>query len=212
VEPFGRHVVGAAYGAVAQEYAEAFASDLNRLPVDREALDAFVAGLEKSGRVLDVGCGPGQVGRYLADRGSQVFGIDLATPMIRLAASQSGLWAVCGDMRSLPFASGSFSGAVAFYSIQHLRRDELGGALAELRRVLAPEGLLLIATHLGEGEVFVDEFLGHQIDSVGGTLYEADNLLEAVERHRYTIEDVRFRHPLAHEHPSKRIYLRARSR
>ena len=36
--------------------------------------------------------------------------------------------------------------------------------------LLAPDGLLLIAAHLGEGEVFVDEFLGYQIDPVGGTL------------------------------------------
>jgi SAM-dependent methyltransferase len=211
VEPFGPHTVGAAYGAVAHEYAEAFASDLNQLPIDRAALNAFVVGVENGGRVLDVGCGPGQVGRYLADRGAQVFGVDLAIPMVRLAASRSGLCAACGDMRGLPFASRSFSGAVAFYSIQHLRRDELGGALTEIRRVLIGEGLLLIAAHLGEGEVFVDEFLGHQIDSVGGTLYGADQLLEAVERNDYSIEDVRFRNPLAHEHPSKRIYLLARA-
>jgi len=212
VEPFGPRVVGAAYGAVAHEYAEAFASDLDRLPTDRAALDALVVGIEKGGRVLDVGCGPGQVGRYLADREAQVFGVDLAIPMVRLAASRSGLSAVCGDMRGLPFISGSFSGAVAFYSIQHLRRDELGGALTELRRVLACDGLLLIAAHLGEGEVFVDEFLGHQIDSVGGTLYGADQLIGTVERYQYSIEDVRFRDPLAHEHPSKRIYLLARAR
>ncbi len=117
-----------------------------------------------------------------------------------------------GTCATLPFASGSFSGAVAFYSIQHLRRDELGPALSELRRVLAPDGLLLIAAHLGEGEVFVDEFLGYQIDPVGGTLYGTGKLLAAVERHHYSIEDVRFRDPLAHEHPSKRIYLLARVR
>jgi hypothetical protein len=69
----------------------------------------------------------------------------------------------------------------------------------------------LIATHLGEGEVLVDEFLGHTIGTVGGTLYEADALRATLECHHYVIEDVRFRDPLPHEHPSKRIYLRARA-
>jgi SAM-dependent methyltransferase len=211
VEAFSPRAVGAAYSAVANDYAEAFADDLYQLPVDRAALDAFLGHVGHSPAVADVGCGPGQVGRYLADRGAQVVCLDLATEMSRLAGSRLGLSAVCADMRALPLASGSLSGAVAFYSIQHLRRDELGGALVELRRVLARGGLLLIAAHLGEGEVFVDEFLGHHIEMVGGTLYGADELSQAVERQDYSVEDVRFRDPLPHEHQSKRIYLLART-
>ncbi len=141
----------------------------------------------------------------------RVVGADLAMAMIRVAIDDDPrLCAVRGDVRRLPFAPGSFSGAVAFYSIQHLRRDELGGALTELRRVLVGDGLLLLAAHLGEGEVFVDEFLGHAIGTVGGTLYEADELRSTLERRHFVIEDVRFRESLPHEHPSKRIYVRAR--
>ena len=100
---------------------------------------------------------------------------------------------------------------MAFYSIQHLRRDGLDGALTEMRRVLVDGGLLLIAAHLGKGEVFVDEFLGHQIGTVGGTLYDVDESRAALERRHYVIEDVRHRDSLPHEHASKRIYLRART-
>ena len=46
--------------------------------------------------------GPGQVGRYLADREARVFGVDLAIPMVRMAASRFGLCAVCGDMQRAP--------------------------------------------------------------------------------------------------------------
>jgi ubiquinone/menaquinone biosynthesis C-methylase UbiE len=212
MEAFSPRAVGAAYGAVAHQYAEAFGDDLGQLPTDLAALDAFVAGVGQGARALDIGCGPGQVGRYLTERGVEVVGADLAMEMLRLACSRSGLSAVCADMRTLPFAPGSFSGAVAYYSIQHVRRHELGGALIELRRVLASGGFLLIAAHLGEGEVFVDEFLGRQIETVGGTLYGADELSWIVERHRYSIEAVLFRDPLPHEHPSRRIYLLARTR
>ena len=165
----------------------------------------------QGGSALDRGCGPGQVGRYLTDRGVRVVGADLALAMIRVAIHDDPrLSAGLGDVRRLPFAPGSFSGAVAFYSIQHLRRDELGGALAELRRVLVGGGLLLLAAHLGQGEVFVDEFLGHAIGTVGGTLYEDDELRAALESRDFVIEDVRLRESLPHEHPSERIYLRAR--
>ena len=212
VDPFGTRAVGASYDAVARDYAEAFAGDLDQLPLDRAALDAFAARVGQGGRVLDAGCGPGQVGRYLSDRAVRVVGADLAMAMLRLAIDDDPrLCAVRGDVRRLPFAPGSFSGAVAFYSIQHLHRDELGRALTEIRRVLVDGGLLLLAAHLGEGEVFVDEFLGHAIDTVGGTLYDADELRAALEHRRYVIEDVRFRDSLPHEHASKRIYLRART-
>jgi SAM-dependent methyltransferase len=209
MEAFSPRVVGAAYGAVAHQYAEAFGDDLGQLPIDLAALDALVTEVGQRGRVLDIGCGPGQVGRYLTERGVEVVGADLAIEMVRLAGSRSGLSAVCGDMRALPFAPGSFSGAVAYYSLQHVRRHELGGALIELRRVLGSGGFLLLAAHLGEGEVFVDEFLGHQIEAVGGTLYGADELSRIVERHGYSIKEVLFRDPLPHEHQSKRIYLLA---
>ena len=211
MDAFSPRVVRAAYGAVAQPYAEAFGDDLHRLPVDLAALDLLVTRVGPRSRVLDVGCGPGQVGRYLTQQGVEVIGADLAVEMARLAESRSGLRAVCGDMRALPFASRSFSGAVAYYSVQHVRRQELGEALIELRRVLDPHGSLLIATHLGKGEVFVDEFLGHQIETVGGTLYGAEELSRMVERHMYSIEEMLFRDPLPHEHQSRRIYLLART-
>jgi ubiquinone/menaquinone biosynthesis C-methylase UbiE len=211
MDAFSPRVVRAAYGAVAQPYAEAFGDDLHRLPVDLAALDLLVTRVGPRSRVLDVGCGPGQVGRYLTQQGVEVIGADLAVEMARLAESRSGLRAVCGDMRALPFASRSFSGAVAYYSVQHVRRQELGEALIELRRVLDPHGPLLVATHLGKGEVFVDEFLGHQIETVGGTLYGAEELSRMVERHMYSIEEMLFRDPLPHEHQSRRIYLLART-
>jgi SAM-dependent methyltransferase len=212
VDPFSARRVGAAYTAVAQDYEEAFGADLDDLPIDRAVLKRFVQQIEADGRVLDAGCGPGQVARFLTDRGARVVGVDLSLAMLHLARLRRSISAACGDLRALPFASGSFAGAVAFYAIQHVRADELGGVLDELRRVLAGAGSLLIAAHLGEEEVYVDEFLGHTIDPVGGVLYPAKDLIGTVEGHRYAVEEVQYRDPLPHEHPSRRIYLRAVAR
>ncbi len=137
--------------------------------------------------------------------------MDLAPQMLLVARRRTGNGSfVCGDMRAIPFGSGSLSGAVAFYSVQHLPRPELGNALGEVRRILKPSGTLLVATHLGEGEVYVNEFLGHEIEAVGGTLYRDDELFAALERQSFVIEEALYRDPLAHEHDTKRIYVTCR--
>jgi SAM-dependent methyltransferase len=114
-------------------------------------------------------------------------------------------------MRSAPFGSDSFSGVVAFYSIHHFPRSALGAALAEIRRILKPVGLLVVVTHLGESEVYSSEFLGHKIETVGGTLYRKGEILDALQNQSFVVEDVRYREPLPNERESKRIYVTSRT-
>ncbi len=211
MEPFDAAAVRAAYDATAEDYAEAFADDLLRLPVDREVLDSLAERLGGSSPVLDLGCGPGQVGQYLTEHGLRAVGLDLAIQMLLVARrrTENGSLA-CGDMRSAPFRSESFSAVVAFYSIHHLPRSALGTALGEIRRILRPAGLLLIATHLGESEAYRSEFLGHHIETVGGTLYGKNELLDELQRQSFQVEDVRSRDSLPNEHKSERIYVTCR--
>jgi ubiquinone/menaquinone biosynthesis C-methylase UbiE len=204
-------VVGAAYEAVAEEYAVAFGDDLEQLPLDRSILDATVARLQSGEAVLDLGCGPGQVARYLADRDLRVVGLDLSPRMLALAshrAPRAGF--VGGDMRLLPFRDGSFAAVVAFYSIQHVRRDGLGPLVGEMARVVVPNGLVVIAAHLGRGEVYVDELLGHTFEPFGGTLFSRQELGEALAAESLVEEVAEERSPLPHEHPSQRVYVIAR--
>jgi ubiquinone/menaquinone biosynthesis C-methylase UbiE len=208
MEPFGATAVRAAYDLTAEDYAEAFTDDLLRLRVDREVLDSAAERARGSSPVLDLGCGPGQVGQYLRERGLRAVGLDLAIQMLLVARRRTGNRSlVTGDMRSAPFRSGSFSAVVAFYSIHHLPRPALGTVLAEIRRVLKPTGLLVIATHLGKSEVYTSEFLGHHIETVGGTLYGSDELLHELQSQSFVVDDVRYRDPLPNEHKSERIYV-----
>jgi ubiquinone/menaquinone biosynthesis C-methylase UbiE len=211
MDPFDPRAVRAAYDAVAEDYTAAFADDLDRLPVDRSVLDASLERLGPGGLSLDLGCGPGQVARYLADRGRDVIGLDTSTRMARIASTRTGRARFAGgDIRSLPFRSQSCGAVVAFYSIQHLPRSDLQTALTEMHRVLVAGGLLVVATHLGVGEVCIQEFLGHRIEPVGGTLYGDAELRDAIARSSFTVEEAWYRDPLPHEHPSQRIYLLAR--
>jgi SAM-dependent methyltransferase len=196
---------------VADDYMAAFADDLEQLPVDRAVLDAVLGRLTGQGPMLDVGCGPAQVAAYLADRGVPVIGVDLAPRMLEVARRRSAsLPLVCADMRRLPIRSRSCSGAAMFYSLQHLPRAVIGDVFGEVRRVLAPGGVLLLATHIGEGEVYLSEFLGHNLDPVGGTLHAREELERALIRESFMLEDVRHRDPLPHEYQSRRMYLTAR--
>ncbi len=211
MEPFDASAVRAAYDTVAEDYAEAFAGDLLQLPLDRQVLDTFVRRIRAGDSVLDLGCGPGQVGQYLADRGLLVVGMDLAQQMLHVARRRTGNGRiVCGDMRSIPIRSGSFSGVVAFYSVHNLPRSALRTALAEIYRILKPSGTFVVATHLGEAEVYSNEFLGHDIETVGGTLYRDDELLAALDSQSFVVEEVHYRDPLSHEHSTERIYLTCR--
>jgi ubiquinone/menaquinone biosynthesis C-methylase UbiE len=91
--------------------------------------------------VLEIGVGTGRISAPLADR-HQVVGVDLSREMLRvLAEKRSGVQAVEADAVRLPFGSETFGGVLACH-VLHLVRD-WRGAIDEVRRVLAPGGVLL---------------------------------------------------------------------
>ena len=76
--------------------------------------------------------------------------------------------------------------------------------------MLRERGLLVTAMHLGDGDVFVEEFLGHRVGTVGGALYGRDELVDLLGVSGFDVEVERQRAPMAHEHDSQRLYLLAR--
>ncbi|ANZ39203.1 hypothetical protein BBK82_27150 [Lentzea guizhouensis] len=134
-----------AYDLVADRYTAELGAELGGKPLDRALLDAL-AGLA-DGPVLDVGCGPGHVAAYLADR-VPVVGVDLSPRMCAHASVP-----VCaGDMTALPFQARAFSALVCFYAVIHLNAEERATAYQEFARVLAPGGHALIAFHVRDAE------------------------------------------------------------
>ncbi len=196
------------YDRVARAYAEKFFTELEQKPFDRELLDRFAADVRGRGRVCDLGCGPGHVGRYLAGRGSDVFGIDLSPRMVALARELNpGMSVEQGDMRALPLPDGALAGVVAFYSLIHLERGAAPKALAEIARVLAPGGVALLAFHGGEGEVHAEDWFGQGV-SVDATLFEPDEMARLMEGAGLAVAEVRTRPPYDFEYPSLRVYAR----
>jgi ubiquinone/menaquinone biosynthesis C-methylase UbiE len=152
------------YDRVAKQYAEQYLHEFDHKPLDRELLDRFASRVKGKGRACDLGCGPGQVARYLHEHGLDVMGIDLSPGMVEQARqAHPGIEFQQGDMAALPLADESLAGIAAFYSIIHIPRGNVTTVLQELKRVLLPGGVLLLAFHLGDEVRHVEELLGQPI-------------------------------------------------
>ena len=77
--------------------------------------------------MIDLGCGPGQTTRFLADNGvTDIIGTDLSSGMIAKARElSSDLQFKTADMLKLDFTDDSFASAVAFYAIVHFSIEQL---------------------------------------------------------------------------------------
>jgi SAM-dependent methyltransferase len=199
------------YDEIADLYADQFVRELDGKPFDRDLLDAFAAATPPGDVVCDVGCGPAHIGRYLAARGVTVRGLDLSPEMVRCAHQLNPSMPVqCGSMLNIDAADGTWGGIVAFYSLIHIRRDDVPVALAEFRRVIRPNGRVLASVHAGEGEIDVDEFLGRRTRFIA-TLFTADELEALFADSGFKVDDVTVRPPYEREYPSQRIYVQARA-
>jgi SAM-dependent methyltransferase len=97
------------------------------------------------GLTLDAGCGEGRLTRELGSRGYEVVGVDASTALVdeARAADPSGRYEVA-SIDALPFAEGAVQLVVCVNVVPHVH--DLDAAAAELARVLAPGGELLVGT------------------------------------------------------------------
>jgi SAM-dependent methyltransferase len=144
VEPTGQAVVND-YDSFAEAYVAEIEDDLlHGYYIWPAVLD--LAGDVAGRRILDVGCGAGHLFEPLRDRGAIVTGVEPSTKMLEMARKRLGEDAILhqaglgGD--PLPLPDGAFDDAIACLVLHYL--EDWNGPLAELRRVLAPGGRLIV--------------------------------------------------------------------
>ena len=120
--------------------------------VSREAIDmvltryAFAAELCRGKRVLEVACGPGPGLGFLARSADRLVAGDYTDRLLRRAKAHYGqrVPLVRLDATHLPFADGAFDVIVLFEAIYFL--PDVSAFLTSCRRILAPGGIVLVAT------------------------------------------------------------------
>jgi|GEM_PF-543221 len=149
--------------ALSKRYYAANAKDLTAKYVTDMTPEADIFGkFLKTGKVLDMGCGPGRDTRMLRLRGYDMTGIDQNAQFLRVAKRRNqGVRFVEGDFRMLPFKDGEFDGVWSMASIVHLYDDDLKRVLEEYRRVLKRGGKLLVTGK--EGKSRLNERHGAQV-------------------------------------------------
>ena len=120
--------------------------------------------LPPGARLLDVGCGAGQIAIPAARAGVHVTGIDLATNLIeqarvRAAAAGAEVQFDEGDAEALPYADASFDVVVSLIGAMFAPRPER--VAAELLRVCRPGGRIVMANWTPQG------FVGQMFKTIG---------------------------------------------
>ena len=97
--------------------------------------------------VLDIACGDGYGSAMLARHAAQVTGVDIDTPTVERARSKyvaDNLRFLQGSATDIPLDDDSVDLVISFETIEHLTEQDR--MLCEIRRVLRPEGFLLISS------------------------------------------------------------------
>jgi ubiquinone/menaquinone biosynthesis C-methylase UbiE len=113
-------------------------------PVYRGVLDE----LPRTGRVLDLCCGTGALTALAAERTGDAVGVDNSPAMIaRAAVARPGVEFIRADATRLPFGERGFDAVVLSFALHEKETDTGRAMLREARRVLGPDGLLLVADY-----------------------------------------------------------------
>jgi len=141
--------------------------------VDAEYTEQIIpmatAELAGARKILDVGCGEGQIARALAAGGAVVTGIDPTRRNIDVARERGGGPEYrIGTADGLPFGAGQFDAVVACLVFEHI--DALEESIAEVARVLEPGGVFAL-------------FLNHPLLQTPGSGWIDDHIIDPPEQY-----------------------------
>ncbi len=199
------------YDRVADQYAARFINELDYKPYDRHLLNFFAERVKGRGLTCDIGTGPGQIARYLHHQGAEAMGIDLSDNMVeqaRLLNPEQRFEQA--DMHALPFKDGELVGITAFYSVIHIPREDVTAVLREFKRVLQPDGCLLLAFHIGDAVQHLDTFFEQPV-SLDFTFFQITEMCGYLDEAGFTHLLTTERAPYTEEYASQRGYILAQN-
>jgi SAM-dependent methyltransferase len=160
------HAARVAYDAIAAVYADQFEDTLDDRPTERALLAAFAEVIRRgpAGLVADLGCGPGHIAAHLHRLGLSVFGVDQSARMLSIGRTHyPQVRFALSSITRLGLADGSCRGVLSRSSVIHLPPRLLPTALAEIARVLAPGGWLLLSFSATDAPEPPYEYYDHRV-------------------------------------------------
>lgn len=118
--------------------------------------------VRKNDRILDLGCGRGDITLSFSKKAKEVIGIDYSQAGIKLALkNKQKLRTVKGNVKfyrmsaeKLDFPDNYFDKIIAIDILEHLNKKEIKNVFREVKRVLRPNGILFI--HTGTNKILYD--------------------------------------------------------
>ena len=135
-----------AYALRAEDYADRFGSERP----DRH-LQRLIAAIPEGGRVLDLGCGPGQSSAFMREAGLSVTSWDASETMATLGQERFGLDIQVQEFSDLNDTE-AFDGIYANFSLLHAPKSEMPAHLARVSKALKSGGVLHLGLKAGDGE------------------------------------------------------------
>jgi len=195
------------YNLAAQTYHDLFHDELKKKAYDKRLLKSFAGRFGRGSVICDAGCGPSaHIGRFLADRGLTVIGVDISDRCIELArVFNPGMQFLREDLTGLGFEDETFDGVIAYYSIIHTPKRSVSRIFREFHRVLKPEGSLLVAVKAGAEEGYIHELLGIQTE-VYFSAFDEKEIRGYFERSGFVLDFLQRRSPYGFEIQNDRLF------
>lgn len=169
------------YNKIAQEYDEEFGNDYSDTPY----VDKFLNYLEGK-KVLDIGCGVGNLTKYIMDKGFNVEGIDLSKEMLNIAKQKySDIKFYEMNMKEITLRK-KYDGIMLAYSLFHLTKKEVIEVLPKYYDLLNSNGKILLILQYGQGERIVDEPLKEGL-KIFINYYSQDEIIEILKNNSFKI-------------------------
>lgn len=149
--------------------------------------------LSDNAAVLDLGCGAGRNAHYLAQKGYRVYGADIAAGAVAFCRKRFSLHNLSGTFEQgtidhIPFPDRYFESVICIAAIDHATFDTARLAMAEIRRVLTPNGMVLLTFDPPNTD---DDLLDEAETLPDGTLRFIRGEQAGMVSRRYTDEDIK---------------------
>lgn len=198
-----------AYNTVSEMYADKYSDEILLKPKVQEFLAEFVKAVPAEGLICDMGCGPGQVARYIKNNLQRnVTGVDLSPKMVDIAGQiNPGIAFKCADVLQMEEV-GVYDAIAGLYFIVNFAPAMLPKVFDKLYQLLKPKGKLLLSFHIGEDKLNRIESFWDSGKALDFYFFNPETVTNALTKSGFKVTDVKYREPYAEiEYQSRRAYV-----